>query len=154
MSINKFLFYLQCHWHIGWRKDKKFTKPVNEGSKPSVIRTTWPPSLPMIQWKISSTFPYIMIVPRVSKITVFHSWPTVLVFLKNCYNIAACLSVCLSVCPFALSNMLADFETIYIFGVPMVQRRFKNYFQPNQSRNKIFFLIYTMFWRNCKMSVR
>ena len=65
MSINKFSFYLQCHWHIGWRKDKKFTKPVNEGSKPSVIRTTCPPSLPMIQWKISSTFPYIMIVPRV-----------------------------------------------------------------------------------------
>ena len=33
--VYKYVFFnLLCHWHIGWSKDKKFTKPVNEGSKP------------------------------------------------------------------------------------------------------------------------
>ena len=32
--MSTIFFYLQCLWHSGWRKDKKFMKPVNAGSKP------------------------------------------------------------------------------------------------------------------------
>ena len=51
------------------------------------------------------------------------------------YNKAACLSVCVSdasPCP----HFWADFKSTYIYGLPMVQGRFKNYFQGNRSRNK------------------
>ena len=54
------------------------------------------------------------------------------------YNKAACLSVCVSdasPCP----HFWADFKSTYIYGLPMVQGRFKNYFQGNRSRNKKIF---------------
>ena len=65
------------------------------------------------------------------------------------YNKAACLSVCMSAtlpCP----QFWADFKTIYIFGLPMVQGRYKKYFQVNRSRNKKIFLMYTTFFMEVK----
>ena len=60
------------------------------------------------------------------------------------YNKAACLSVCVSdasPCP----HFWADFKSTYIYGLPMVQGRFKNYFQGNRSRNKKKFNVHWFF---------
>ena len=65
------------------------------------------------------------------------------------YNKAACLSVCVSdasPCP----HFWADFKSTYIYGLPMVQGRFKNYFQGNRSRNKKKILMYTGFFKSVK----
>ena len=59
------------------------------------------------------------------------------------------MSLCVSAAP-PCPQFWADFKTIYIFGVPLVQARFKNYFQGNPSRNKKFFLMYTGFFKAVK----
>ena len=76
--------------------------------------------------------------------SAYHNGREVLLVARHLYNKAACPSVCTSATS-PRPQFWADFKTIYIYGVPMVQGRFKNYFQGNRSRNKK---------RRSKMSVR
>ena len=58
--------------------------------------------------------------------------------------LSVCLSVCLFVClsvTLPCPHLWADFKTICIYGVPMVQGRLEKYFGGNRSINNFFFLL-------------